>query len=273
MWRHSKKSQKQQFCSFPTQCKDIRQRSSSQRNQHNGLTNFNQQKYRNCRLLRGQSGAIQAYQTSGHGNTEYGSRTWVQSDGLFEPTSHNERRRIAKQSFLVSDTRCMLDCSQAYHCLKMANHRFMTMIAFHFPSRTFAYRRLEHGHQKISFGFFKFHAWVFGPSCQSWPFCSLRGRFWDVSQQCCGTHSEHSSGLQVHSPRWIETDKRRVPFTKQKRWIPWQNQITRKTLTARSDNSKISRQSHIPQIKKGIKAPPGIREILQKLYSQDGWKT
>ena len=36
---------------------------------------------------------------------------------------------------------CKLDCSQAYHCLQMANQRSMEMLAFNFASRTFAYKR------------------------------------------------------------------------------------------------------------------------------------
>ena len=40
---------------------------------------------------------------------------------------------------------CKLDCSQAYHCLQMADQRSVEMLAFKFASRTFAYKRLEQG--------------------------------------------------------------------------------------------------------------------------------
>ena len=40
---------------------------------------------------------------------------------------------------------CKLDCSQAYHCLQMADHRSVEMLAFNFANRTFAYRRLAQG--------------------------------------------------------------------------------------------------------------------------------
>ena len=40
---------------------------------------------------------------------------------------------------------CKLDCSQAYHCLQMANQRSIEMLAFNFASRTFAYRRVAQG--------------------------------------------------------------------------------------------------------------------------------
>ena len=37
---------------------------------------------------------------------------------------------------------CKLDRSQAYHCLQMADQRWVEMLAFDFASRTFAYKRL-----------------------------------------------------------------------------------------------------------------------------------
>ena len=40
---------------------------------------------------------------------------------------------------------CKLDCSQAYHCLQMADQRSVEMLAFNFATRTFACRRLAHG--------------------------------------------------------------------------------------------------------------------------------
>ena len=40
---------------------------------------------------------------------------------------------------------CKLDCSQAYHCLQMADYQPIQMLAFNFASRTFAYRRLAQG--------------------------------------------------------------------------------------------------------------------------------
>ena len=40
---------------------------------------------------------------------------------------------------------CKLGCSQAYHCLQMADQRSVEMIAFNFATRTFAYKRLAQG--------------------------------------------------------------------------------------------------------------------------------
>ena len=40
---------------------------------------------------------------------------------------------------------CKLDCSEAYHCLQMADQRSVEMLAFNFASRTFAYKRIAQG--------------------------------------------------------------------------------------------------------------------------------
>ena len=40
---------------------------------------------------------------------------------------------------------CKFDCSQAYHCLQMADQQSIELLAFNFASRTFAYRRLAQG--------------------------------------------------------------------------------------------------------------------------------
>ena len=40
---------------------------------------------------------------------------------------------------------CKLDCSQAYHCLQMADQSSVEMLAFNFASRTFANKRFAQG--------------------------------------------------------------------------------------------------------------------------------
>ena len=40
---------------------------------------------------------------------------------------------------------CKLDCSQAYHCLQIADQRSVEMLAFNFAGKTFAYKRIAQG--------------------------------------------------------------------------------------------------------------------------------
>ena len=51
---------------------------------------------------------------------------------------------------------CKLDCSQAYHCLQMADQRSVEMLAFNFASRIFAYKRLAQGLSKSVSAFSSF---------------------------------------------------------------------------------------------------------------------
>ena len=51
---------------------------------------------------------------------------------------------------------CKLDCSQAYHCLQMADQRSVEMLAFNFASRTFAYKRLAQGLSRSVTAFLSF---------------------------------------------------------------------------------------------------------------------
>ena len=51
---------------------------------------------------------------------------------------------------------CKLDCSQAYHCLQMADQQEIEILAFNFASRTFAYRRLEQGLSRSLSAFWSF---------------------------------------------------------------------------------------------------------------------
>ena len=51
----------------------------------------------------------------------------------------------AAQHLAVKSLFGKLNCSQAYHCLQMADQRSVEMLAFNFASRTFAYKRLAQG--------------------------------------------------------------------------------------------------------------------------------
>ena len=51
---------------------------------------------------------------------------------------------------------CKLDCSQAYHCLQMADQRSVEKLAFNFPSRNFTYKRLAQGLSRFVSAFSSF---------------------------------------------------------------------------------------------------------------------
>ena len=62
----------------------------------------------------------------------------------------------AAQHLTVKKLFCKLDCSQAYHCLQMADQRSIEMLGFNFASRTFANKRPAQGLSKALSAFSRF---------------------------------------------------------------------------------------------------------------------
>ena len=62
----------------------------------------------------------------------------------------------AEQHLAGKSLFCKLDCSQAYHCLQMADQRSVKMLAFNFASRTFGYERLAQGLSRSVYAFSSF---------------------------------------------------------------------------------------------------------------------
>ena len=108
--------------------------------------------------------------------------------------------------------------------------------------------------------------------CQGWPMCPKRGWYWNCRQYCHGSYPEHSGSFPVHSPSSIETDNWKLAFWRHTSWIPRQNQFIRWGITTNSQNSELLKQIEVPQIEKGFTALSGVRKVLQKLSSQDGWQ-
>ena len=59
----------------------------------------------------------------------------------------------ATNHFAGKNIFCELDCSQAYHCVQMADDLSVQLLAFNFPSRTFAYNCLTQCWNKSVTGF------------------------------------------------------------------------------------------------------------------------
>ena len=70
-------------------------------------------------------------------------------------TQHN----IWQESFFF----CKLDCSQAYHCMQMADQWSLEMFAFRFGGRTFAYKRVAQGLSRSVSAFSSFMRDYLGP--------------------------------------------------------------------------------------------------------------
>ena len=95
---------------------------------------------------------------------------------------------------------CKLDCSQAYHCLQMADQRSVEMLAFNFACRTFAYKRLAQGLSRSVSAFSSFMREYLDPVVKA----DQCAQYWNRSQQCYGSYPEQSGSLPVHSQRRIK---------------------------------------------------------------------
>ena len=89
---------------------------------------------------------------------------------------------------------CKQDCSQAYHCLQMADQRSVEMLGF--SSKSLPRNDLHHASADL-FLILKLHSLVLGHSCPSWPMCLVRGRYWNFSQHCYGSYPECSGHFKV----------------------------------------------------------------------------
>ena len=69
----------------------------------------------------------------------------------------------ATQHLAAKSLICKLDCSQAYHCLQMADQRSVEMLAFNLASKTFAYKRLAQGLSRSLSAFSSFMREYLGP--------------------------------------------------------------------------------------------------------------
>ena len=116
---------------------------------------------------------------------------------------------------------CKLDCSQAYHCLQMADQRSVELLAFNFASRTFAYCRLAQGLSRALSAFSSFLREYLDSVIKA-DQCAQRLDDIGPSRKYNGTtHQEHQSSLQVYQESGTEIDHRKMPFWCNPSRISW----------------------------------------------------
>ena len=162
---------------------------------------------------------------------------------------------------------CKLDCSQAYHCLQMADQRSIEMLAFNFASRTFAYKRF---------------AQVLSRSVSA--FSSFMREYLDSvvkADQCAqyvddiGIAANNATDLTRNIRavfQWIRNAGLKLTIEKCHFGVR-QVEFVGRTISSEG----VSAQAHkiqnflnklrFPKSKKGLAAISGLCKLLQKLYS------
>ena len=164
---------------------------------------------------------------------------------------------------------CKLDCSHAYHCLQMVDQRSVEMLAFNFASRTFAYRRLAEGLSRSVSAFSSFMREYLDPVVKA-DQCAQNvddigiaaNNATDLTRniravfQCI-----RNAGLKLTTEK-CHFGVRQVEFLG--RTIS-SEEVSPQTRKIQNFLNKL----RFPKSKQGFAAISGVRELLQKLHSQD----
>ena len=154
-----------------------------------------------------------------------------------------------------------LYCSQAYHCLQMADQLSVEMHAFNFASRSFAYRTLSQGLSRFLSAFSSFMRKYFDPVVKAvnvlntWKRLELQSI---MPGTLPGTSGQSSSAFARQDWKW----ELKTPLWSQTKWIPKQNHFIRGIITINWQSSKLPKQNEVPQIEKGFAALTGLRKLL-----------
>ena len=133
---------------------------------------------------------------------------------------------------------CKLDCSQAYHCLQMADQRSVEMLAFNFASRTFAYKRLAQGLSRSVSAFSSFMREYLDPVVKA----DQCAQYVDDIGNAANNATDPTRNIRAVF-RCIRRAGLKLTwnmsFWSQTSWVPRKNNFTRRNLTAISENSKF----------------------------------
>ena len=174
----------------------------------------------------------------------------------------------AAQHLAAKKLFCNLDCSQAYHCLQMADQRSIEMLAFNFASRTFAYKRLAQGLSSALSAFSSFMREYLDKVIKVTS--SVRAicrRHWNSCQLRDATDTEHSSCLRMHQTSRTETIHRQMPLWSNRGRIPRKNVYPTRNRPSRPQNPEILSKCTIPEIKETSTAIHRLCQLLPQLYS------
>ena len=166
-----------------------------------------------------------------------------------------------------------LDCSQAYHCLQMADQRSVEMLAFNFASKTFAYKRLAQGLSRSMSSFSSFMREYLDPV---------------VKADQCAQYVD-DIGIAANNATDLTRNIRAVfkcirqaglKLTIEKcHFGVRQVEFLGRTISPEGISPQARKIQNLlaklrfPKSKNALQRYLWFRELLQKLFSQNGWKT
>ena len=154
-------------------------------------------------------------------------------------TLSDAAQHLAGKSFF-----CKLDCSQAYHCLQMADQRSIEMLEFSFASGTFTHKRHAQGLCRSVFVFSSFRLESLDPVVKADQCAQYVDDTWiaahnttDLTRNIRAVFKYiRQAGLKPTTEKW-HFGVRQVEF------LGRQINFTRRNLTASPENSKFLRET------------------------------
>ena len=168
---------------------------------------------------------------------------------------------------------CKLDCSQAYHCLQMADQRSVEMLAFNFASRTFAYKRLAQGLSRSVSAFSSFMREYLDPVVKA----DQCAQYVDDIGIAANNATDLTRNIRAVS-KCIRQAGLKLTIEKYHFGVR-QVEFLGRTISPVGISpqarkiQKFLNKLRFPKSKKSITTLFGFLELLHKLYYQNGWKT
>ena len=165
---------------------------------------------------------------------------------------------------------CKLDCSQAYHCLQMADKRSVEMLAFNFASRTFAYERLAQGLSRYVSAFSSFMCESLDPVVKA----DQCAQYVDDIGIAANNATDLTRNIRAVF-NCIRQAELKLKIEKCHFGVR-QVEFLGRTISPEGISPQARKiqnfldKLRFPKSKKGITALSGFRKLLQKLYSQNG---
>ena len=140
---------------------------------------------------------------------------------------------------------CMLDCSQAYHVLQMADQKSVQLQAFIFASRTFAYLRLAQRLDRLRSSFSSFMREYLDKSIKA----DKRAQYVDDIGNATNTPEELKNNLRVllMHPRSKTPDHNgQMSLRRQGSRIPWADDLPIRCGTPEPQDSDVPTNPQVP---------------------------
>ena len=134
---------------------------------------------------------------------------------------------------------CKLDCSQACHCLQMADQRSVEMLAFNFASGTFAYKRLAQGLSRPLSAFSSFMREYLDPVVKADQCAQYVDGIGIAANNATNLTRNIRTVFKCIRLAELKLTNEKCHFGGQTIWVPRKNNFTRRNLTASSENSKF----------------------------------